>query len=48
MAVLSSMKGNTDLYVTFKDSPQGSNIDTWELPNQNDYVYKSTQVGIAN
>lgn len=46
MAVLSSMKGNADLYIGFKDTPQGSNPDTWEVPNQNDYVYKSTQVGL--
>ncbi len=48
MAVLSSMRGNVDLYVSFRDTPQSSNPDTWVLPNQNEYVYKSTQTGLGN
>jgi hypothetical protein len=48
MAVLQSIKGNTDLYVGFKDTPQSSNPDTWELPTMNEYAYKSTQVGVNN
>jgi hypothetical protein len=42
MASLQSMRGNADLYMSFKDTPLSSNPDTWELPNQNDYAYKST------
>ena len=42
------MKGNADLYVSFHDTPQATNPDTWQVPNQNDYVYKSTQTGIGN
>ena len=48
MAVLQSMKGNADLYVGFKDTPQSSNSDMWELPTMSDYAYKSNQVGINN
>jgi hypothetical protein len=48
MAVLSSMKGNADLFVTLRDTPQSSNPDTWNMPDQNFYDYKSTQTGIGN
>ena len=48
MASLQSMRGNADLYMSFKDTPLSSNPDTWELPNQSDYAYKSTQQGLNN
>ncbi len=42
MAVLQSMKGNADLYIGFKDTPQQSNPETWELPTLSEYAYRST------
>ena len=33
VAVLSSLKGNADLYVKYIDTPQSSNPEEWELPN---------------
>lgn len=41
VAVLSSVKGNADLYVKFIDTPQRSNPNEWDTPNTKEYLYKS-------
>ena len=45
VAVLSSLKGNADLYVKFIDTPQRSHPDDWPVPTTTDYLYKSTAAG---
>lgn len=43
IAVLTSMKGNADLFVKFQETPQSMNPNEWDPPNELEYVYKSTQ-----
>lgn len=43
VAVLTSMKGNADVYVKFQETPQSSNPNEWDTPNELEYAYKSTQ-----
>ena len=46
VAVLSSMKGNADLYMNYIDTPQRNNPEEWDLPTQKEYMYKSTNTGM--
>lgn len=42
-AVLSTLTGNADIYVTFEPSPATNDIRTWKKPTEKNNVLKSTE-----
>lgn len=42
-AVLSTLTGNADLFVSFEPSPSTNDIRTWKMPTERNNVMKSTE-----